>query len=93
MLATPSTPAEVEASQDEYAYEMKWDGVRSVVYLAGGRAKLVSRRGRDDTPAYPDVVEALTGVRGRDRGAGRRDRGDRRDRPSHASGCCRTGST
>ena len=62
MLATPSTPAEVEASQDEYAYEMKWDGVRSVVYLAGGRAKLVSRRGRDDTPAYPDVVEALTGV-------------------------------
>ena len=63
MLATPSTPAEVEASQDEYAYEMKWDGVRSVVYLAGGRAKLVSRRGRDDTPAYPDVVEALAGVK------------------------------
>ena len=62
MLATPSTAAEVEASQDEYAYEMKWDGVRSVVYLAGGRAKLVSRRGRDDTPAYPDVVEALAGV-------------------------------
>jgi bifunctional non-homologous end joining protein LigD len=62
MLATPSTPAEVEASQDEYAYEMKWDGVRSLVYLAGGRTRLVSRRGRDDTPAYPDVVEALTGV-------------------------------
>ena len=62
MLATPSTPAEVEARQDEYAYEMKWDGVRSVVYLAGGWAKLVSRRGRDDTHTYPDVVEALTGV-------------------------------
>ncbi|HEU4547334.1 MAG TPA: ATP-dependent DNA ligase [Microlunatus sp.] len=63
MLATPSTPEEVEASQDEYAYEMKWDGVRSVVYLAGGRAKLVSRRGRDDSAAYPDVVEALAEVR------------------------------
>ncbi len=62
MLATPATPAEIEGSQDEYAYEMKWDGVRSVVYLAGGQVRLVSRRGRDDTPAYPDVVEALRAV-------------------------------
>ena len=41
---------------------MKWDGVRSVVYLAGGRARLLSRRGRDDTAAYPDVVEPLAGI-------------------------------
>ena len=62
MLATPATPDQIAATQDEYAYEMKWDGVRSVVYLAGGSVKLVSRRGRDDTPAYPDLVEALRQV-------------------------------
>jgi bifunctional non-homologous end joining protein LigD len=59
MLATPATPQEVRPTQGEYAYEMKWDGVRSVVYLADHHVKLVSRRGRDDTPAYPDLVEAL----------------------------------
>ena len=62
MLATPATADQIAATQDEYAYEMKWDGVRSVVYLAGGTVKLVSRRGREDTAAYPDLVEALRQV-------------------------------
>ena len=62
MLATPATPAEIEGSQDDYAYEMKWDGIRSVVYLAGRQVRLVSRSGRDDTAAYPDLVAALAGV-------------------------------
>lgn len=62
MLATPATPEEITGSQDEYAYEMKWDGVRSMVSLAGPRVRLVSRRGRDDTAAYPDLVAALTGI-------------------------------
>jgi bifunctional non-homologous end joining protein LigD len=62
MLATLATPEEIRASQDDYAYEMKWDGVRSVVYLADHQVKLVSRRGREDTATYPDVVEALTEV-------------------------------
>ena len=35
---------------------MKWDGVRTVAYLAGGQVKLLSRKGRDDTAAYFDVV-------------------------------------
>ena len=43
--------------EDGWAFEMKWDGVRAVVYLAGGRVKLLSRKGRDDTAAYFDVVE------------------------------------
>jgi bifunctional non-homologous end joining protein LigD len=62
MLATPATPDEIEATQDDYAYEMKWDGIRSVVYLAGGQVRLVSRSGRDDTAAYPDLVTALAGL-------------------------------
>ncbi len=62
MLATPATPDEIAGTQDEYAYEMKWDGIRAVVYLAGGQVRLVSRSGRDDTAAYPDLVTALAGV-------------------------------
>jgi bifunctional non-homologous end joining protein LigD len=59
MLATLSSQAEV-TDPDEYAFEMKWDGVRTVAYLAGDKVKLLSRRGRDDTAAYFDVADALT---------------------------------
>ena len=41
---------------------MKWDGVRTVAYLAGGRVRLLSRKGRDDTAAYFDVVDDLAAV-------------------------------
>ena len=41
---------------------MKWDGVRTVAYLAGGRVKLLSRKGRDDTAAYFDVVADLAAL-------------------------------
>ena len=62
MLATLSTEEEVAPMQDDFAFEMKWDGVRTMAYLAGGAVKLVSRRGRDDTAAYADVAEALARV-------------------------------
>ncbi|MGI3780110.1 MAG: non-homologous end-joining DNA ligase, partial [Janthinobacterium lividum] len=39
---------------------MKWDGVRAVAYLAGGRVRLLSRKGRDESAAYPDVAEPLS---------------------------------
>ena len=41
---------------------MKWDGVRTIAYLAGGRVELLSRKGRDDTAAYFDVVEDLAAI-------------------------------
>jgi bifunctional non-homologous end joining protein LigD len=45
-----------------WAFEMKWDGVRTVAYLADGRVKLLSRKGRDDTKAYFDVAQELTKI-------------------------------
>ena len=45
--------------EEGWAFEMKWDGVRAVAYLAGGRVRLLSRKGRDESAAYPDVVEPL----------------------------------
>jgi bifunctional non-homologous end joining protein LigD len=41
---------------------MKWDGVRTIAYLAGGRVKLLSRKGRDDTRAYFEVADELTKI-------------------------------
>lgn len=58
MLATPADANDLPSSQ-HWAYEMKWDGVRAVCYLAGGQTKILSRRGRDVTASYPEIAEAL----------------------------------
>jgi len=55
MLAVPGElPC---ADQDDWAYEMKWDGVRAVVYIDGGRARVMSRNDRDITVSYPELRE------------------------------------
>jgi bifunctional non-homologous end joining protein LigD len=54
MLATAGTlppPAE----DADWAYEMKWDGVRTIAYADGGRLRLLSRNDRDVTATYPEV--------------------------------------
>jgi bifunctional non-homologous end joining protein LigD len=62
MLATPVDAARF-GDEAGWAFEMKWDGVRTVAYLAGGRVKLLSRKGRDDTEAYFEVARELTKIR------------------------------
>jgi bifunctional non-homologous end joining protein LigD len=42
---------------DRWGYEMKWDGVRAVVYVEGGRARAMSRNDIDMTAAYPELRE------------------------------------
>ena len=39
----------------EWAYEMKWDGVRALAQVQGGRVRLTSRNGNDMTIAYPEL--------------------------------------
>ncbi|WHT15956.1 non-homologous end-joining DNA ligase [Crossiella sp. CA-258035] len=54
MLATPGTlpPAE----QDElWSYEFKWDGVRAIARVDGGRLTLHSRAGGEITATYPEI--------------------------------------
>jgi len=58
MLATLSGPDEV-TNPDDWHFEMKWDGVRIIAYLDEGTVKLLSRRGRDETARYPDLVPGL----------------------------------
>ena len=44
-----------------WAYEIKWDGVRTVAFIGAGGVRLQSRSGRDVTGHYPEATE-LTGV-------------------------------
>jgi bifunctional non-homologous end joining protein LigD len=40
---------------DGWAWELKWDGVRALGYVDGGRIRLVSRNGNDVTRRYPEL--------------------------------------
>ena len=40
---------------DAYGYEFKWDGIRALAFVDGGRVRLVSRTGEEITPRYPEV--------------------------------------
>jgi DNA ligase D-like protein (predicted ligase)/DNA ligase D-like protein (predicted 3'-phosphoesterase) len=42
--------------EDAYGFEIKWDGVRAILYSEGGRARLESRNLKDITPRYPEVT-------------------------------------
>ncbi|MET0133065.1 MAG: non-homologous end-joining DNA ligase [Kibdelosporangium sp.] len=56
MLATIGTmpPA---AQDDKWAYEFKWDGVRALVRVEGGRLQVFSRAGNEVTSSYPELAE------------------------------------
>ena len=40
---------------DVWGFEFKWDGIRSLAYVDGGRVRLQSRTGEDITPRYPEI--------------------------------------
>jgi bifunctional non-homologous end joining protein LigD len=39
-----------------WALELKWDGVRALAFIERGRARFMSRTGRDITGAYPELA-------------------------------------
>src|SRR4051794_22764209 len=41
--------------EDRWAFEIKWDGVRALAFVEGGRVRLQARSGSDITPRYPEV--------------------------------------
>lgn len=52
------------AVEDDWAFEMKWDGVRAVVYVHRDRIVVRTRNDRDVTATYPELV-GLAGALGR----------------------------
>ena len=39
----------------DWGFEFKWDGIRALAYVEGGRVRLLSRSGEDVTARYPEV--------------------------------------
>jgi bifunctional non-homologous end joining protein LigD len=55
MLAKAVT--KLPKKDDEWGYEIKWDGIRALAFLDGGRVQFVNRNGRDTTKQYPELRE------------------------------------
>lgn len=55
MLATLGSAADLH-DEDEWAFEMKWDGIRAIAEVRGGRLRLTTRNGNDVTVTYPDLA-------------------------------------
>jgi bifunctional non-homologous end joining protein LigD len=62
MLATAAAGLPADAAG--FVAEVKWDGLRACVAVAGGRVRAWSRGGRDITAVYPELG-ALAAVAGR----------------------------
>jgi bifunctional non-homologous end joining protein LigD len=60
MLARLST---LPKEESDWAFEVKWDGVRAIARSQPGRIRLMSRNGNDVTAAYPEL-RALNRVLG-----------------------------
>ena len=61
MLATLGTTANVIDDADiDWAFEMKWDGIRAIAYVeVSGDVRLFSRNGNDVSRSYPDLLDPL----------------------------------
>ncbi|MDQ3945006.1 MAG: non-homologous end-joining DNA ligase [Actinomycetota bacterium] len=55
MLATLSD--RLPNDQAAYGFEVKWDGIRALAYVSGGRVRLEARSGRDVSHRYPELRE------------------------------------
>jgi bifunctional non-homologous end joining protein LigD len=50
-----ATLAKTPPKGDGWAWELKWDGIRALGYVDGGRLRLVTRNGNDVTHRYPEL--------------------------------------
>ena len=51
--------ADEQFSDPEWIFERKFDGERALAVCDGTSVSLVSRNGKDISPSYPELVEAL----------------------------------
>ncbi|WP_394250735.1 ATP-dependent DNA ligase [Arthrobacter pityocampae] len=54
MLATLGSENAIPDPED-WAYEMKWDGIRCIAVVRDGTVRLLSRNGADTTATYPEL--------------------------------------
>ncbi len=61
-----ATSIEKPFDSDEWLYEIKWDGYRSVAFVHHGQLRLVSRNHNDMTHLYPELGDLPTYLRAED---------------------------
>ncbi|TAL45293.1 MAG: ATP-dependent DNA ligase, partial [Salinibacterium sp.] len=61
MLASPGVETELAHTED-WAFEMKWDGIRAIAEVKDGAVRIASRNGIDLTATYPEVQELASSV-------------------------------
>jgi len=49
-------------SGPDWAYEVKWDGMRVLAYVDGGQVRARSRSGRDVTAAFPELADVAAAL-------------------------------
>ena len=54
MLATAG-PLPSPAEDDQWSYEVKWDGIRAIAYIQDGQLRVMSRTDREITRRYPEL--------------------------------------
>lgn len=60
-----ATSIEKPFDSDEWLYEVKWDGYRSVAFIGDGNLRLVSRNHNDQTAQFSDLSDMPTYIRAR----------------------------
>jgi bifunctional non-homologous end joining protein LigD len=58
-----ATAAGLPPDDGQWAFEMKWDGIRAIAYVTARSVTLVTRTGRDTSASYPELA-ALAGAVG-----------------------------
>src|SRR5580704_14213322 len=58
-------PSEKPFSSDNWLFEIKWDGIRSLAVIDNGQTKLVARSGRNISGEYPEFRDLAKRVRAR----------------------------
>jgi bifunctional non-homologous end joining protein LigD len=64
MLATLGTALDIDESTDDWAFEMKWDGIRAIATVEAGTVTFRTRNGIDVTRTYPDLAVLADRVSG-----------------------------
>ncbi|GLR16083.1 non-homologous end-joining DNA ligase [Portibacter lacus] len=57
MLA--SAALSMDGFGEEYQYEVKWDGIRALIFVDEGQVKIISRSGSNLTSKFPEIVDSL----------------------------------
>ena len=60
-----ATPVEHPFTRDGWLFELKYDGIRAMVSVAGDLVRITGRRGGDETARYPEAPSIRAGIRAR----------------------------